>query len=68
VQWFELQNGVGIPLGRRLVPVAECDSGGGEAMLCLIRHALAVAKGAEIICTGEDALAALEIAQQLSEG
>ena len=67
VRWFELRNAVGIPPGKRLVPVAERDSGGGEAMLRLIRHALAVIKGAEIICTGEDALAALEIVHQLSE-
>jgi len=67
-RWFELQDRVGIPPGKRLVPVAERDSGGGEAMLRLIRHALAVATGAAVACTGEDALAALEIARQLSEG
>lgn len=68
VRWFELQDGVGVPPGKRLVPVAERDSGGDEAMLRLIRHALAVASGAAVACTGEDALAALEIAWQLSEG
>lgn len=67
VRWFGLQNSVGIPAGKRLVPVDECDSGGGAAMLRLIQHALAVAEGASVACTGEDALAALEIAQQLSK-
>lgn len=67
VRWFEVQSGIGIPPGKRLAQVVERDSGGGEAMLRLIQHALAVAKGAKIMCKGEDALAALEIAQQLSE-
>lgn len=67
ISWFELQDGVGVPPGKRLVPVVERDSGGSEAMLRLIQHALAVAAGAAVACTGEDALAALEIARQLSE-
>lgn len=68
VRWYELQDGVGIPPGKRLVPVAERDSGGGDAMLRLIRHAMDVASGTAVACTGEDALAALAIAHQLSEG
>ena len=62
-----LRSGVGIPPGKRLVLVSERDSGGGEAMLRLIHHALAVVTGAAVACTGEDALATLEITQQLSE-
>lgn len=67
VRCFKLQDGVGAPPGKRLVLLAERDSGGGEAMLRLIRHALAVAAGEVVVCTGEDALAALEIARQLAE-
>ena len=68
VREYALQDGVGIPPGKRLVPVAERDSGGGEATVRLIRHAMDVASGGAVACTGEDALAALAIAHQLSEG
>ena len=65
---YQLQEGAGIPPGRRLVQIAERDTGSDEAMIRLIRHALEVARGGAVACSGEDALEALVIAEHLSEG
>lgn len=67
-QFFELHNNVGIPVGQRLVKVKESSSGSDDAMLQLIMHSIDVAEGAHSICSGEDALAALEVASQLARG
>jgi predicted dehydrogenase len=62
---FELQSSVGVPPGVRLVEVGSENTGAGFAMLNLLRHAVEVANGAQPLCSGEDALAAQAIAQQL---
>jgi predicted dehydrogenase len=63
---FELQDGVGIPPGRRLVETAPQDTGAAFAMISLMRHVRDVIDGAEPLCTGEDAVAAQKIAERLS--
>lgn len=68
VQFFELRHNVGHPRGKRLIKVSERHSGSNEAMLQLILHSISVVGGAHSICTGEDAIAALEIASELARG
>lgn len=67
VRHFTLRSGVGVPPGRRLVLESEADSLGGQAMKNLIQHAIEVASGKTVLCSGDDAIAALEIAMRLSE-
>ncbi len=62
---FELHDGVGVPPGRRLVETAPQDTGAAFAMISLMRHVRDVIGGAEILCTGEDAVAAQQIAERL---
>jgi predicted dehydrogenase len=63
---FELRDGAGVPPGKRLVATAEEDTGAGSAMLNLMHHVREVLAGAAPLCTGEDALAAQRVAEQLS--
>lgn len=63
---FELRDGVGIPPGRRLVETASRDTGAASAMINLMRNVRDVIDGAEPLCTGEDAVAAQQIAERLS--
>ena len=63
---FELRDGVGIPLGRRLVETAAQDTGAAFAMVNLMNHVRDVISGASPLCTGEDAVAAQKIAERLS--
>jgi predicted dehydrogenase len=62
---FAVHDGVGIPSGKRLVEVAEEDTGASLAMLNLMRHARDVLDGASPLCSGKDALEAQRIAEQL---
>jgi predicted dehydrogenase len=57
----------GIPPGRRLVQSVEQDTGAGKAMLSLIRHVGGLCEGDAPLCSGEDAIVSLTIAQQLSD-
>lgn len=63
---FELHDGVGTPPGKRLVETAVEETGGASAMVNLMRHVEDVVRGAAPLCTGEDAVAALKIAQELA--
>lgn len=63
---FELHEGVGIPRGRRLVEMAAQETGAAFAMINLMDHVRDVIAGAEPLCTGEDAVAAQNIAERLS--
>lgn len=67
VRRFELHQQAGIPPGRRLVQTSEQDTGAGKAMLSLVRHAAELCQGGVPLCSGEDAIASLEIAQDLSD-
>lgn len=64
---FELRNDVGIPPGRRLLGSGTEETGAGSAMLNLMQNLREVLEGAAPACSGEDALAAQRIAEQLSE-
>jgi predicted dehydrogenase len=63
---FELRDGVGAPPGKRLVEIAAEDTDAASAMLNLMRHVQDVVRGAVPLCSGEDALAALEVAEKLA--
>jgi predicted dehydrogenase len=63
---FELRDNVGIPSGRRLVEVASEDTGAASAMLNLMQNLRDVLEGGAPLCTGEDAVAAQRIAEQLA--
>lgn len=63
---FELKEDVGIPPGRRLVETQAMDSGAARAMLKLMENVRDVLNvGAVPLCSGEDAVAAQRIAEQL---
>jgi predicted dehydrogenase len=63
---FDLQSGVGIPPGRRLIETGFEDTGAGSAMINLMRNARDVLDGGVPLCTGDDAIAAQLIAGRLS--
>jgi predicted dehydrogenase len=63
---FDLQHGVGIPPGRRLMEAGFEDTGAGSAMINLMRNARDVLDGGVPLCTGEDAIAAQLIAGRLT--
>lgn len=67
VRRFALHQQAGIPPGRRLVQTAEEDTGADTAMLSLVRHVGELCTGGLPLCSGEDAIASLEIAQDLSD-
>jgi predicted dehydrogenase len=62
---FAVRDGVGIPPGKRLVEVETTDIGAVSAMACLMQHLRDVLSGAEPLCSGEDAVAAQKIAEQI---
>jgi predicted dehydrogenase len=62
---FELQDGVGIPPGKRLIETRAEDTGAAASMLNLMRHVHDVLDGAEPLCGGKEALAAQRIAERL---
>lgn len=58
----------GIPPGRRLVQSLEQDTGASRAMLSLMQHVGELAQGGvHPLCSGEDAIASLVVAQRLSQ-
>jgi predicted dehydrogenase len=63
---FAIRDHEGIPPGRRLVETHEEDTGAALAMVNLMRHVGAVVAGAAPLCSGEDALAAQRVAEQLA--
>jgi predicted dehydrogenase len=63
---FNLQSGVGIPPGRRLIETGFEDTGAGFAMINLIHNARDVLDGGVPLCTGDDAIAAQLIAGRLA--
>jgi predicted dehydrogenase len=67
IRRFGLHLEAGIPPGRRLLQESEQDTGAGMAMRNLMQHALAVCQGERPFCSGEDAIASLQIATHLSE-
>jgi predicted dehydrogenase len=64
---YEVRDDSGIPPGKRLVEVADEDTGGALAMLNLMRHAQEVIDGATPLCSGDDALEAQRIADRLAQ-
>ena len=62
---FEVRDGVGIPPGKRLVEVETQDIGTVSAMTSLMRHLRDVLSGAQLLCCGDDAVAAQKIAEQI---
>lgn len=67
IRRFGLHLDAGIPPGRRLLQVSEQNTGAGLAMRNLMQHALTVCQGEPPFCSGEDAIASLQIATYLSE-
>jgi predicted dehydrogenase len=63
---FNLQSGVGIPPGRRLIETGFEDTGASSAMINLMSNARDVLDGGVALCTGEDAIAAQLIAGRLA--
>ena len=63
---FEVRDGVGVPPGKRLVETAAEDTGAGDALVNLMRHVQDVVRGAAPLCTGDDAVASLRIAEELA--
>lgn len=66
IRRYSLQLDVGIPPGRKLVQTSEQDTGAGQAMANLMRHVLNLCQGGMPLCSGEDAIASLQIAERLS--
>ncbi|MDR7306035.1 Gfo/Idh/MocA family oxidoreductase [Rhodoferax saidenbachensis] len=66
IRRFSLQLDAGVPPGRRLVQTSEQDSGAAQAMANLMRHVRELCQGSTPLCSGEDAIASLKIAEQLS--
>jgi len=62
---FEVRDGVGVPAGKRLVEAGVEDIGNVSAMTGLMQHLRDVLGGAEPLCSGEDAIAAQKIAEQI---
>jgi hypothetical protein len=58
-----MQYNVGVPPGKRLVKVAEEDTGAALAMLNLMRHAREVLDGSLPLCSSSDALEAQRLAE-----
>jgi len=63
---FELHDHAGTPPGKRLIETAAEDTGAALALVNLMRHVLDVVGGAAPLCTGEDAVAALRIAEEIA--
>lgn len=67
IRRYRLHLDAGIPPGRRLLEESEQGTGAGMAMRNLMQHALAVCQGEHPLCSGEDAIASLQIATRLSD-